>query len=66
MFKEKGYDEILANVYDFTGFVSTLQKSLAEFNKTFELIAFMLTAISGKREDGECEAFCCGYRIVYQ
>ena len=21
MFKEKGYDEILANVYDFTGFV---------------------------------------------
>ena len=36
MFKEKGYDEILANVYDFTGFVSNSQKLLAEFNKTFE------------------------------
>ena len=53
MFKEKGYDEILANVYDFTGFVSTPQKLLAEFNKAFELITFMPTAIGRKREDGD-------------
>ena len=31
----------------------TLQKLLAEFNKNFELIAFMPTAIGRKREDGE-------------
>lgn len=59
-------NDILANVYDFTGFISTPQKLLAEFNKTFELIAFMPNAIGRKREDGEREAFCRSYRIVYQ
>lgn len=58
-------NEILANVYDFTGFISTPQKLLTEFNKTFELIEFMPHAIGRQREDGKREAFCRGYRIVY-
>ncbi|MEE6032831.1 MULTISPECIES: type II toxin-antitoxin system RelE/ParE family toxin [Avibacterium] len=58
-------DEILASVYEFTGFISTPQKLQQEFNKTFELIAFMPQAIGRMRNDGTREAFCRGYRIVY-
>ena len=32
-------NEILANVYEFTGFISTPEKLLAEFEKTFRLIS---------------------------
>ncbi|OOF53123.1 type II toxin-antitoxin system RelE/ParE family toxin [Rodentibacter trehalosifermentans] len=59
-------DDILANVYDFTGFISTPQKLLTELNKTFDLIAFMPDAVGRLREDGDREAFCRAYRIVYQ
>ena len=57
-------NEILANVYEFTGFISTPEKLLAEFEKTFRLIAFMPDAIGRLREDGEREAFCRNYRII--
>ena len=59
-------NEILASVYEFTGFISTPQKLMADLEKTFELIAFMPNAIGRLREDGDREAFCRGYRIVYQ
>jgi len=59
-------NEILANVYEFTGFISTPEKLLAEFEKTFRLIAFMPDAIGRLREDGEREAFCRNYRIIYR
>ena len=42
---ERDVDEILASVYDFTGFISTPERLMAEFIKTFELIAFMPNAI---------------------
>ncbi|BFU60763.1 MULTISPECIES: type II toxin-antitoxin system RelE/ParE family toxin [Rodentibacter] len=58
-------DNILANVYEFTGFISTPQKLLAELNKTIDLIEFMPNAIGRLRDDGKREAFCRGYRIVY-
>lgn len=35
-------DEILNNIYEFTGFPSSAQNLLNEFNKTLDLIAFML------------------------
>ena len=47
-------NEILANVYEFTGFISTPEKLLAEFEKTFRLIAFMPDAIGRN------------YRIIYR
>lgn len=59
-------NEILASVYEFTGFISTPQKLMADLEKNFELIAFMPNAIGRLREDGDREAFCRGYRIVYQ
>lgn len=59
-------NEILASVYEFTGFISTPQKLMADLEKTFELIAFMPNVIGRLREDGDREAFCRGYRIVYQ
>ena len=62
---ERDVDEILASVYDFTGFISTPERLMAEFIKTFELIAFMPNAIGRLRDDGMREAFCRGYRIVY-
>ena len=62
----KDIDDILTSVYEFTGFISTPQKLMADFEKTFGLIAFMPNAIGRLREDGDREAFCRGYRIVYQ
>ena len=62
---ERDVDEILASVYDFTGFISTPERLMAEFIKTFELIAFMPNAIGRLRDDSMREAFCRGYRIVY-
>ena len=59
-------DEILNNVYEFTGFPSSAQNLLNEFNKTSDLIAFMPNAIGRLREDGDREAFCRAYRIVYR
>ena len=59
-------NEILANVYEFTGFISTPEKLLAEFEKTFRLIAFMPDAIGRLCEHGEREAFCRNYRIIYR
>ncbi|MDO4698824.1 MAG: type II toxin-antitoxin system RelE/ParE family toxin [Pasteurellaceae bacterium] len=59
-------DGILDNVSEFTGFATTADKLLAEFLKTFELIAFMPNGMGRLREDGLREAFCRGYRIVYK
>lgn len=57
--------EILTSVYEFTGFASTPQKLLAEFEKTFDLIAYMPTAAGRIIQGNRREAFCRGYRIVY-
>lgn len=65
-FAAQNIEDILTSVYEFTGFISTPQKLFSEFQKTFDLISFMPQAAGRLREDGDREAFCRAYRIVYR
>lgn len=58
--------EILQAVSEFTGFEASAVSLFNDLKRKFDLIAFMPFAVGRKREDGLQEAFCRGYRIVYQ
>lgn len=59
-------DEIFQSVSAFTGFWESSVSLWDALQRKFDLIAFMPNAVGRKREDGTLEAFCRGYRLVYQ
>ncbi|QIW16450.1 plasmid stabilization protein [Pasteurellaceae bacterium RH1A] len=58
-------DEILANVVEYTGAVSSGHKLLKAFYTKFNDIGFLPKAYR-QLDDGTRQAFCRSYRIVYQ
>ena len=58
-------DHIVENVTEFTySFISGM-KLYEDLHAKIDMIAFMPAAMGRMRDDGSREAFCRGYRIVY-
>ncbi|QIW16253.1 hypothetical protein A4G20_07865 [Pasteurellaceae bacterium RH1A] len=58
--------EILQNVVEFTGWASSGEKLLREFQEQFDLIGFVPKAGKAGIIAGTREVFCRSYRIVYR
>ncbi|OOF47338.1 type II toxin-antitoxin system RelE/ParE family toxin [Rodentibacter trehalosifermentans] len=63
---QKHIDEIIENVVEYTHSLESGLKLFNDLNDKISLIGFMPEAIGRLREDGSREAFCRGYRIVYE
>ncbi|MGX2955896.1 type II toxin-antitoxin system RelE/ParE family toxin [Ursidibacter arcticus] len=63
---QKHIDEIVSNVIEYTYSIESGIKLMNDIYDKINLIGFMPTAIGRVREDGSREAFCRGYRIVYE
>ncbi|MFZ7199522.1 type II toxin-antitoxin system RelE/ParE family toxin [Avibacterium avium] len=62
---QNNINHIVENVAEFTySFISGM-KLYQDIHAKIDMIAFMPQAIGRMRNDGTREAFCCGYRIVY-
>lgn len=59
-------DEIIENVVEYTYSIESGLKLFNDLHEKIELIGFMPEAIGRLRDDGTREAFCRGYRIVYE
>lgn len=59
-------DEIVDNIIEYTYSLESGLKFLNDIHEKINLIGFMPMAIGRSREDGAREAFCRGYRIVYE
>lgn len=59
-------DEIVDNIIEYTYSLESGLKFLNDIHEKINLIGFMPMAIGRSREDGTREAFCRGYRIVYE
>lgn len=59
-------DEIVENAVEYTGFIESGIKLFNDLHEKIDLIGFMPYAIGRQRDDGTREAFCRGYRIVYE
>ncbi|OOF35996.1 type II toxin-antitoxin system RelE/ParE family toxin [Rodentibacter heidelbergensis] len=63
---QKHIDKIVENVVEYTHSIESGIKLFNDLNDKISLIGFMPEAIGRLREDGSREAFCRGYRIVYE
>lgn len=63
---QRNFDEIIEQIIDFTGYELSGIRLSEEFFEKFALIGYMPRAIGRDRKDGSWEAFCRGYRIVYE
>lgn len=59
-------DEIIENIVEYTNSLESGFKLFNDLNDKISLIGFMPEAIGRLRDDGTREAFCRGYRIVYE
>ena len=59
-------EKIISHIVQYTYSLSSGAKLLEDLKDKIELIGLMPEGIGRLREDGKREAFCRGYRIVYQ
>ncbi|OOF37617.1 type II toxin-antitoxin system RelE/ParE family toxin [Rodentibacter heidelbergensis] len=62
---DRNLNEIVANVIEYTGYEITGIKLANDILAKIDVIAYMPTAAGRIIQDNRREAFCRGYRIVY-
>lgn len=62
---DRNLNELVANVIEYTGYEASGIKLANDIFAKIEVIAYMPTAAGRIIQGHRREAFCCGYRIVY-